>query len=141
MYATLRRIDVERVHARAARLGLDLRGAEGTRFRDLSGGMKQKLLAALALAAETQVLVCDEPTANLDRAARAAFFDQAAERRRDAITILCSHRAEEIERLVDRVVEMDAGRVVRDEPAFERDGDARDERDERDERPALRLVR
>jgi ABC-2 type transport system ATP-binding protein len=136
--AALRRIDPTRVHDRAARLGLELREAEGTRFRDLSGGMKQKLLAALALAAETQVLVCDEPTANLDRAARAAFFEQAAERRRDAVTILCSHRAEEIERLVDRVVEMDSGRIVGDEPAFAL---ATDRLADHDERPALRLVR
>jgi ABC-2 type transport system ATP-binding protein len=74
-------------------------------------------LAALALASDTQVLVCDEPTANLDRPARGAFFDQVATRKKDTIVVLCSHRVEEIERLVDRVVEMDAGRVVRDEPA------------------------
>jgi len=114
--AALRRIDVEHVRARAERLGLELDTVLHTRFRDLSGGMKQKLLAALALASETQILVCDEPTANLDRAARRAFFEEAARRGRDAVTVLCSHRAEEIERLVDRVVEMDSGRVVRDEP-------------------------
>jgi len=136
--AALRRIAVPRVHERAERLGLALDGVQGTRFRDLSGGMKQKLLAALALAAETQVLVCDEPTANLDRAARAAFFEQAAERSTDAVTVLCSHRAEEIERLVDRVVEMDSGRVVRDEPAIALVGEAADVSNER---PALRLVR
>jgi len=134
--AALRRIDARLVHARAERLGLDLDGVQSTRFRDLSGGMKQKLLAALALAADTQVLVCDEPTANLDRAARAAFFEQAAERRKDAVTVLCSHRAEEIERLVDRVAEMDSGRIVRDEPASALVGTVAWE-----ERPALRLVR
>jgi ABC-2 type transport system ATP-binding protein len=116
--AALRRIDVGRIRMRAERLGLELDAAIGTRFRDLSGGMKQKLLAAIALASETQVLVCDEPTANLDRAARNAFFEQAGERRKDAVTILCSHRVEEIERLVDRVIEMDSGRIARDEPAF-----------------------
>ena len=51
-----------------------------TRFRDLSGGMRQKLLAALALATEAPILVCDEPTANLDRSARGAFFEQVAAR-------------------------------------------------------------
>jgi ABC-type multidrug transport system ATPase subunit len=100
--------------------------------------MKQKLLAALALAADTQVLVCDEPTANLDRAARAAFFQQAAERRKDSVMVLCSHRVEEIERLDDRVVEMDAGRIVGDRPVAEL---SHAMVEERDDRRALRLVR
>jgi ABC-2 type transport system ATP-binding protein len=132
--AALRRIDAGRVEACARRLGLDVEGVLGTRFRDLSGGMKQKLLAALALASETQVLVCDEPTANLDRAARVAFFELAGERGRDAVTILCSHRVEEIERLVDRIVELDSGRVVRDEPAGALMG-------QREAHARLRLVR
>jgi ABC-2 type transport system ATP-binding protein len=117
--AAIRRVDRETVAACARRLGLDVPSVGGVRFRDLSGGMRQKLLAALALAAGPRILVCDEPTANLDRTARAAFFDQVAARGRDAITVLCSHRVEEIERLVDRVVELDSGRVVRDASAGE----------------------
>lgn len=112
--AALRGIDDGAVLTRARRLGLDLDAAGATRFRDLSGGMRQKLLAALALAIDAQVLVCDEPTANLDRSARGAFFEQVAARSKNAITVLCSHRVEEIEQLVDRVIEMDAGRVARD---------------------------
>jgi ABC-type multidrug transport system ATPase subunit len=115
--AAVRGLDEDAVAARALRLGLALRAVGGTRFRDLSGGMRQKLLAALALATEAQILVCDEPTANLDGAARAAFFEQVAARGRQAITVLCSHRVEEIEQLVDRVVQLDTGRVVRDAPA------------------------
>jgi ABC-2 type transport system ATP-binding protein len=112
--AALRAIDEGAVRTRALRLGLELDGVGGTRFRDLSGGMRQKLLAALALAAEAQILVCDEPTANLDRAARGSFFEQVAARGKSAITVLCSHRVEEIEQLVDRVIELDAGRIARD---------------------------
>jgi ABC-2 type transport system ATP-binding protein len=115
--SALRRIDPARVSERAAQLGLAIDGVSRTRFRDLSGGMKQKLLAALALAADVQVLVCDEPTANLDRTARGAFFEQVGARSKNAITVLCSHRVEEIERLVDRVIELDGGRVARDDTA------------------------
>jgi len=113
-FAAIRRMDADEVTARAAKLGLALGDVTHTRFRDLSGGMKQKLLAALALSTNADVLVCDEPTANLDRGARAAFFDEVAARGKDAITILCSHRAEEVERLVSRVVELVDGRVERD---------------------------
>lgn len=104
------------VAERAARLGLDLARVEGTRFRDLSGGMKQKVLAALALAAEAPILVCDEPTANLDAHARAAFFAQIDARPKDAILVLCSHRVDEVRNLVDRVIELRDGRVARDAP-------------------------
>ena len=76
--------------------------------------MKQKLLAAMALAAEAQVLVCDEPTANLDGEARAEFFRQLDERPKDAIVVLCSHRIEEVTQLVERVVEFSDGQLHRD---------------------------
>lgn len=113
-YAALRRIDPKVVADRSRLLGLSVSDIAGTRFRDLSGGMKQKLLAAMALAAKPDVLVCDEPTANLDAAARSAFFAQVDQRSKDCILILCSHRLEEVRQLVDRVVEMKDGRLVRD---------------------------
>ncbi len=114
-HASLRDIDPKRTHETARRLGLDLDVLEKMRFRDLSGGMKQKLLAAMALATDADVLVCDEPTANLDEASRNAFFDEVNATRDHRIVILCSHRTEEVARLVDRVVEMREGRVARDE--------------------------
>ena len=113
--AALRGIELARVEASARDLGLDLATCAGTRFRDLSGGMKQKLLAALALASSAEVLVCDEPTANLDADARAAFIEKLAARPKDHVTLLCSHRSEEVEDLVDRVLEFKEGRIVKDD--------------------------
>jgi ABC-type multidrug transport system ATPase subunit len=81
--------------------------------------MKQKLLAALALAAEAPVLVCDEPTANLDGEARAEFMRQLDARPKGGVVILCSHRIEEVRVLVDRVVELSEGRVFKDAPVEE----------------------
>ena len=101
-------------YARAARLGLDLSASRSKKFRELSGGTKQKLLAAMALAADAPVLVCDEPTANLDGAARLAFIEQLSERPKNSIFVLSSHRLEEVRQLVDRVVELRDGKVVRD---------------------------
>ncbi len=99
---------------RAARLKLDLVAIGKTRVRDLSGGMKQKLLASLALTAEAPILVCDEPTANLDAAARETFFGDVLARPDDSILVLCSHRADEVRHLVHRVVELRDGRVDSD---------------------------
>lgn len=81
--------------------------------------MKQKLLAAMALATEAPILVCDEPTANLDGQARLAFFSLLAERPPSSIVVLCSHRIEEVQQLVERIVEFEDGRVVRDAPLAE----------------------
>ena len=69
----------------------------------------------MALACQPRVLVCDEPTANLDEAARHAFFGLVAKRPADAVLVLCSHRTEEVRQLVDRVIELSEGLVVRDE--------------------------
>ncbi len=114
-HANLRHIDARATTDMAARLGLALGGILRTRFRDLSGGMKQKLLAAMALATGAEILVCDEPTANLDEAARAAFVDVLRERPPDRVVVLCSHRVEEVHMLVERVVELRDGHVARDE--------------------------
>lgn len=113
-HAALRGKTEEQVWARARHLGLEPSAARTKRFTDLSGGMKQKLLAAMALATEAPVLVCDEPTANLDGEARASFFEQLAERPKSSVIVLCSHRIEEVRQLVRRVVELGDGRVVRD---------------------------
>jgi ABC-type multidrug transport system ATPase subunit len=115
-HASLRGKPANATWDRAERLGLDAEAARGKRFSDLSGGMKQKLLAAMALASEAPVLVCDEPTANLDGEARASFFEQLKERPKTGIVILCSHRIEEVRQLVRRVVELGDGKIVRDAP-------------------------
>jgi ABC-type multidrug transport system ATPase subunit len=113
-YGALRGLRVDAVESPLQALGVDLPAIARTRFRDLSGGTKQKVLAALALAAAAPILICDEPTANLDAAARAAFFRQVDARRRDSVLLLCSHRVEEIRHLVDRVIELRDGRLHAD---------------------------
>ncbi len=113
-YAALRNTTPAAVAMHAARLGLDLPSLARGRFRDLSGGMKQKLLSAMALATHAEALVCDEPTANLDAGARAAFFQALRERKPESVVILCSHRVAEVRHLVDRVIELRDGRIERD---------------------------
>jgi ABC-2 type transport system ATP-binding protein len=104
-----------RVHALAARLGLDLAGILARPFNRLSGGMKQKLLIAIALGRDAKVLVMDEPAANLDPQARKIFFELLAERADSTTMLISSHRINEVSSLVNRVVELDMGKVVLDE--------------------------
>ncbi len=113
--ASLCGTDPKRIHAIAKRLGLDIDSILSRQFVRLSGGMKQKLLIAVALGREAKVLVMDEPAANLDPEARKIFFDLLAERLDDATMIISSHRLDEVSALVNRVVEMDMGKVVLDD--------------------------
>lgn len=113
--ASLCGTDPQRIHAIARRLGLDLDAILTRQFVRLSGGMKQKLLISIALGRDAQVLVMDEPAANLDPEARKIFFDLLAERLEDATMIISSHRLDEVSALVNRVIEMDMGKVVLDD--------------------------
>ena len=97
-----------------SRLGLHLADVAGKPFVKLSGGQKQKILAAIALGRACRLLILDEPTANLDPAARKVLFDLlAAEPERPML--ISSHRLEEVVGLVNRVIELDRGKVVLDE--------------------------
>ena len=113
----LRALPIATVHEAAARLDLSLDAVSNQPFRTLSGGSKQKLLLALALAARPALLILDEPTASLDAETRGRFLALQRELAGDATLILCSHRLEEIRSLVDHVVALDTGRVVHDGPA------------------------
>lgn len=107
--------DPKRIHDIARRLGLDVDAILARQFVRLSGGMKQKLLIAIALGRDAKVLIMDEPAANLDPEARKIFFDLLAERLDDATMIISSHRLDEVSALVNRVIEMDMGKVVLDD--------------------------
>ncbi len=117
--ASLCGADPARIRSIAASLGLDVGAIRTRQFVRLSGGMKQKLLIAIALGRGAKVLVMDEPAANLDPEARKIFFDLLAERLHDATMIISSHRLDEVSSLVNRVIEMDMGKIVLDDKVAE----------------------
>ncbi|HXG88518.1 MAG TPA: ATP-binding cassette domain-containing protein [Vicinamibacterales bacterium] len=59
-----------------------LEALQGRLFRNLSGGEKQRVLFALAICGNPDLLVLDEPTVGLDVAARRAFWGEIARMRR-----------------------------------------------------------
>ncbi len=113
--AALSGADPHQIDAIAARLGLDVASIRTRPFIKLSGGMKQKLLIAIALGRSAKLLIMDEPAANLDPEARKIFFDLLAERQHNATMIISSHRIDEVAALVNRVIEMDLGKIVLDD--------------------------
>lgn len=105
----------EEMEAVASRLGLDVARFRQQPFVKLSGGQKQKLLISIALGRATEVLVMDEPAANLDPEARHIFFQLLAERQDTSAMLISSHRLDEVAPLVNRVIELDQGLVVLDD--------------------------
>ncbi len=113
-FADLSKTPVDEFVDIAEKLGLQISDSYNKPFVALSGGMKQKLLVSFALGKKPAVLLMDEPSANLDPAAREIFFDYLGKYNKEALLVLSSHRMTEIEGLVNRVVEMDFGRIVLD---------------------------
>lgn len=113
--ASLCDADPQRMEAVAGRLGLDTERFMHQPFVKLSGGQKQKLLIAIALGRNSELLVLDEPAANLDPEARHIFFQLLAEKKDEAAMIISSHRLDEVATLVNRVIEMDQGSIVLDD--------------------------
>ncbi len=92
---------------------LDLTAHRHQQFGKLSGGQKQRLSIALALVGKPQVAILDELTTGLDPAARRATWDLVERVRDSGVTVLLvTHFMDEAERLCDRLVVIDGGRVV-----------------------------
>ena len=78
-----------------------------------SGGMKRRLNIASALVHDPDILIFDEPTVGVDPQSRNAIFDNLEElRRRGKALLYTTHYMEEAERLCDRIVIVDHGKVV-----------------------------
>lgn len=92
---------------------VDLGDEHRTRFENLSGGQQQRLSIALALVGRPRVVILDELTTGLDPRARRRMWSTIEGLRAEGTTVvLVSHAMEEIERLCDHVVLLDAGRVL-----------------------------
>jgi lipooligosaccharide transport system ATP-binding protein len=90
-----------------------LRQRAADRPKLLSGGMKRRLLIARALVNQPDLVVLDEPTTGLDPQARLAVWKLLEGLRSEGVTlIVTTHYMEEAERICDRLVIMESGRIV-----------------------------
>ena len=84
-----------------------------TIVRELSGGMRRRLLVARGLIHQPQLVLLDEPTVGLDPQVRQELWSLIDSLRAEGVTLLMStHYIEEAERLADTVAVMSAGRII-----------------------------
>ncbi len=82
------------------------------KIKTYSGGMKQRLGIAQALLNKPQILILDEPTAGLDPKERVRFRKLIEDLGKDNIVILSTHIVSDLDRIADRILMMNGGRLV-----------------------------
>jgi ABC-2 type transport system ATP-binding protein len=111
LYGLAGRTLAARADAALALVGLSNRRAD--RVKDFSGGMKRRLNIAAALLHDPELILLDEPTVGVDPQSRNAIFENLEElKRRGKTLVYTTHYMEEAERLCDRIVIIDHGRVI-----------------------------
>lgn len=101
----------ERVRSLLSFMSLSHKANE--RIKTLSGGMQRRLVFVRALLGTPKLIILDEPTTGLDPAVRHLIWDKVNELKQKGTTILLTtHYMEEAERLCDRLLIMDQGKVV-----------------------------
>jgi len=92
---------------------LSLWDKKDQRLRELSGGMKRRVLIAKALSHEPKILFLDEPTAGVDVELRRDMWKVVDELRKTGVTIiLTTHYIEEAEAIADRVAVINQGEII-----------------------------
>ena len=92
---------------------LSLWDKKDQRLRQLSGGMKRRVLIAKALSHEPSILFLDEPTAGVDVELRQDMWKVVEELRKTGVTIiLTTHYIEEAEAIADRVGVINQGEII-----------------------------
>ena len=87
----------------------------------MSGGMRQRVMIAMALVLDPKVLIADEPTTALDVTIQAQILEliRAEQERRQLAVLLITHNLAVVSQVADRVAVMYAGEIVEEAPASE----------------------
>ncbi|MEA3370494.1 MAG: ABC transporter ATP-binding protein [Campylobacterota bacterium] len=109
------KVDREKILHYADEMKFDLTANLNKSFFKLSGGMKQKMLIAISLAKKSDIIIYDEPTANLDPKARDDFYRLLKQNEEEKVLLFVTHRLEEVKDLVNRQIYMDLGKIVSDD--------------------------
>ncbi len=108
-----RRSDMkQRINNIIKRVGLE--AYTRTKVSKLSGGQKQRVAIARALAKDTDIIVADEPTGNLDSQSAQGIVELLSEISKDKLVIVVTHNYEQFRQYATRQIKMHDGKVAED---------------------------
>ena len=93
---------------------VDLAGYEDRFPDELSGGQKQRVAIARAIVKSPRVILCDEPTGNLDKNTSTQILDLLKEISKDRLVLIVSHNMPDAEKYGDRIIELADGIIISD---------------------------
>ena len=93
---------------------VDLVGYDSRYPKELSGGQKQRISVARALVKDVNVILCDEPTGNLDKKTSTQVLEMLKKLSSERLVIVVSHNMVEAETYADRIIELADGQIVLD---------------------------
>lgn len=93
---------------------VDMAGYASRYPKELSGGQKQRISMARAIVKNPDIILCDEPTGNLDANTSKHLLDLLKEISKTKLVLIVSHNITDAETYADRIIELAQGKVVRD---------------------------
>ncbi len=94
---------------------MNLEEFANTKVSKLSGGQKQRVAIARAIAKETDIIVADEPTGNLDSKSAESVIKLLSEIAKDKLIVVVTHNYDQFEAYATRRIKMNDGRISEDE--------------------------
>ncbi|MDR0752474.1 MAG: ABC transporter ATP-binding protein/permease [Christensenellaceae bacterium] len=94
---------------------LNLEGLSKRRVNSLSGGQQQRIAIARAIAKDSKIILCDEPTGNLDSKTANEIYSLLSDLAKERLVIVVSHDKDFAINFADRIITMQDGKIVSDD--------------------------
>ena len=99
---------------------IDLEGFENRKISTLSAGQKQRVAIARGYIKKPKILLCDEPTGNLDSVTSSQILDLLKTLSKDTLVVVVSHNRDDATEYADRVIEIKDGKIFKDTEKFKK---------------------